>query len=93
MGNNDLKIDTTRNDVSTDVLDKLFKSVRSTPGPHSISMTFDKSQTLRKKDFHEMERLRAERVSNQPIINDKSRDIVRKSTKFSEPIFSEARYE
>jgi hypothetical protein len=38
-----------------------------------------------KEGFHEIERLKR---ANQPVINEKSRDIVRKSAKFSEPIFS-----
>lgn len=87
---NTLRINTT-----TDVLDKLFKSARSTPA----ATTFVRQPiSSTKKDpgtnFHELERLRSDKLgANQPVINEKSRNIVRKSAKFSEPIFSDSRYE
>ena len=60
----DLKIDTTRNmDVSTDVIDKLFKSARGTPATAmSISMALERANTfLKNKDSNQKdaEKMRA----------------------------------
>jgi hypothetical protein len=57
-------------------------------------VTFERQSTvLLKNAYPELERVRGEKLGNQPVINEKSRDIAKKSSKFSEPIFSQARYE
>lgn len=81
-----------KSELNSDLIDKLFKSARGTLATGQLTtINFDKSGS--KKEYQQLEKIRQETSANQPIICDKSRDIVRKSAKFSQPIFSDERYE